>query len=219
MLTLASLGPEYNLSSAIVEGLQIVAKYPEASERILMALDDPLYFSKRKHLALALGVRDNTMAVERLIKLITDQESSEMVHMAIWSLCHIGDAQAIKPILDYIDTHPSDLRAVEVSLGMLKKMEEVTISPLMEVIHHNNGTIRALALSSLAQIGYEEVLQPLLDATDDREFLVRLVSAQGLGFLGISNSQVINTLERMKQSEDVPQVLEEINTTLEKLRR
>jgi HEAT repeat protein len=121
-------------------------------------------------------------AVEPLIKALTDNEKGVRSYSAL-VLGEIKDKRATEYLIQSLGDNEEYVKeSVVKALG--KICDRRAVDPLVNCFKKEKGSLcRSYALDSLAEIGGVEVVDPLIQALNDKDDDVRFHAASGLGLL------------------------------------
>jgi len=168
---------------AQIAGALAVSKDKRAADVLLKRIEQEADASALAAVVDALGELREPRSVPGLIKVLTGDQESLIVHAA-GALAQIGERNA----------------PTAAAVGP-------AITPLCELLAGNgrkseNARVREAAVRALARIGRKEALDALIKAIDDPTPLVRFYAAQGLGSVSENKARTIEALLKHLSDED-----------------
>ncbi len=139
-----------------------------------------------------------------------DDEDWGVREDAAVALGRLGDPRSVQPLIRAL--RDSDRAVREAATSALKTLGEPAILSLGFCLQDSNAQVQESAACILATIANEQVLDPLLSASLNPNWIVRMSAAKGLG--RIQSPQSIETLILLLQDK-VPGVREEAGRAIQ----
>lgn len=140
--------------------------------RLLRLLDDPDP-KVRKEAARKLRIIGDSRAVPRLLRLLEEEEASEVRQYAVWVLSGIADHQADSAILKTAQ-ETADLQVKKMALWAIGEMQILQGLPLLvEHASHPDASVRQMAINGLGMLGSKYAIDAILCALSDPHSAVR----------------------------------------------
>lgn len=140
--------------------------------RLLRLLDDPNP-KVRKEAARKLRIIGDSRAVPRLLRLLEEEEASDVRQYAIWVLSGIGDHRADSAILK-IAQETEDPKMKMMALFAVGEMQILSGLPvLVDHANHPDPAIRQIVVNALGMLGNRYAVDPVLNALHDPHVAVR----------------------------------------------
>lgn len=148
---------------------------------LIRATKDP-YWNIRATAAKFLEATKDPRAIEPLIELLKDKDSSVKSHIvSIWHFSDwLKDERAVEPIIALFKEESCTLREAAVgALGKLKNPKAV--EPLINLLKDKDWMVREKAIWALKEIKDNRAVEPLILALKDEIRKVREMAARALG--------------------------------------
>lgn len=160
---------------------RLIAIGPDAVEQLIEAAKSQ---SKevRLHAAWALGQIRDPRGFEAILEQTHDPDSF-VRYEAAWALGCLGDERAIAPLIEYISGNDEGGAGGGAAQGFHLLGQKV-VKPLLEILESGNSTLKQTAAFVLAQIGDEEVIEPIAKLLDSPEEWERIAAIESLELLG-----------------------------------
>jgi HEAT repeat protein len=140
--------------------------------RLLRLLDDPDP-KVRKEAARKLRIIGDSRAVPRLLRLLEEEEASDVRQYAIWVLSGIGDHRA-DPAIVKIAQETEDPKMKMMALFAIGEMQLLLGLPLLvDHANHSDPGIRQIVVNALGMLGSKYAIDPILLALHDPHPAVR----------------------------------------------
>jgi HEAT repeat protein len=133
----------------------------------------------------------NDDELHELLALLREGEIAQRQQAAI-ALWNVQDTRLIAPFMEALNDPDSTVRANVVGGLGTNRAHQATDALIAILQNDDNEIVRERAVTALAQIGDERVLEPLMDAVDDASAFVRNRAIYVLGASGAS--QVVDVL-------------------------
>ncbi|MDX6633906.1 MAG: hypothetical protein QOF06_109 [Solirubrobacterales bacterium] len=135
----------------------------------------------RFRLVKALGVREDSRAVETLSGLLRSDQSAEVRGVAALALGRIGDSSAVPALKGALSDPENRWWAIR-SLGLVRDLSSVPW--FIGYLRSTSAQTREAAADSLGNIGDRAATPALVEALDDPKASVRQAAAAALAKLG-----------------------------------
>ncbi len=183
------------IASSAVRALGMVGKDKGTlSEYLLKKLDDAeVPESVKNSIVLALGDLKSKSAVEKLIKIVKDQDANRVLRMyACEALGKIGDKKAIPAIRKIFREKDALLRAYAASSLAMFAINKDTLRVLMDGLKDSNWRVRVQSAKALAKAKSPDAI-PILryKVLNDPVKQVKVESLKALGAIGSKKAHKI----------------------------
>jgi len=140
-------------------------QYPSVLELLLTALEDEKPYIQSRAISI-LGNREESKAVESLIKILKDKDDVWYVRRkAAKALGDIEDDRAVSPLISVLGL--ADARIKYAVIVALEKLEDRrSIKPLILCLKDDHPQIRGRSAQTLANLKIRKAVGPLIDALE-----------------------------------------------------
>lgn len=135
-----------------------------AIQPLVAAIKNGTTPSEREAVAKALSEIRETQAVQPLVAVLKDKDSS-VREAAARALGKIGDVQAVQPLAAAIDNREFDLVTVEAAWALGGIGDAQAVRPLVAALEDDDSSVQATAAGALGKIGDAQVVELLVELT------------------------------------------------------
>jgi len=185
-----------------------LALHPHTSEPAMGAIDGMLLSTDvwfRASAAYCLGRIGTSAALNRLVRLVSEERELEVLGPAIKSLELLSDPKALGPLLKLLDHSGSTIRAKAARVLGRFKDRELLKALTQKFLMENDGTVRATLISTIGNLLESRDLNFLLQALEkdpeprvQSNALAALAAKGGLATLSYVRPFVSSTHNRLK---------------------
>jgi len=170
-----------------------------AIQPLVAAIKNGTTPSEREAVAKALSEIRETQAVQPLVAVLKDKDSS-VREAAARALGKIGDVQAVQPLAAAIDNREFDLVTVEAAWALGGIGDAQAVRPLVAALKGCHWKVKQRAAEALGKIGDAQAVQPLLALLEDEISWARRAAAKALGEIG--DAQAVRPLVAALEDDD-----------------